>query len=68
MLLDEQITVATIAGLALILLGSYLAAEGRNPLRLLRGRAAVPAGHPAQEGGGAVPIGAELVPERVEGR
>ncbi len=67
-LLDEQITVATLAGLALILLGSYLAAEGRNPLRLLGRRAAVAGGNPAQEGGGAVPIGAELVPERVEGR
>ena len=63
-LLDEQITVATIVGLALILLGSYLAAEGRNPLRLLRGRAA----QPDQAGSGAVPIGAEFVPERVEGR
>ena len=32
-LLDEEITAATVAGLALILVGSYLAAEGRNPLR-----------------------------------
>jgi drug/metabolite transporter (DMT)-like permease len=63
LLLDEEITLATIAGLALILLGSYLAAEGRNPLRLLRR-----APEPAQAAGGAVPIGAELVPERVEGR
>jgi drug/metabolite transporter (DMT)-like permease len=68
LLLDEEITVATIAGLALILLGSYLAAEGRNPLRALRRRAAVPAGHPAEEPCGAVPIGADLVPERVESR
>ena len=30
-LLDEEITVATIAGLALIVGGSYLAAEGRLP-------------------------------------
>ncbi|MFI5121300.1 MAG: DMT family transporter [Vicinamibacteria bacterium] len=62
-LLDERVTAATLAGLALILIGSYLAAEGGNPLR---GRAgAAPA---AQEGSGAVAIGAELVPERVEGR
>jgi drug/metabolite transporter (DMT)-like permease len=32
-LLDEHITVATIAGLVLILAGSYLAAEGRLPAR-----------------------------------
>ena len=32
-LLDEEVTVATLGGLALILVGSYLAAEGRNPLR-----------------------------------
>ena len=64
LLLDEQITTATIAGLALILLGSYLAAEGLNPLRLIRGAPA----EPPQPIGGAVPIGAELAPERVEGR
>jgi len=62
-LLDEEITVATIAGLALILLGSYLAAEGRNPLRLFRRTR-----EPAEAVGGAVPIGAELVGERVESR
>jgi drug/metabolite transporter (DMT)-like permease len=33
-LLDEEITAATIAGLLLILAGSYLAAEGRLPARL----------------------------------
>jgi len=33
LLLDETITAATIAGLALILLGSYLGAEGRLPWR-----------------------------------
>lgn len=36
-LLDESITVATVAGLALILLGSWLAAEGRVPSALRRG-------------------------------
>jgi drug/metabolite transporter (DMT)-like permease len=39
-LLDEQITGATIAGLALILAGSWLAVEGRIPWR--RGEAAAP--------------------------
>ena len=67
LLLDEEITVATIAGLALILFGSYLAAEGRIP-RVLGRRATFPAGHPAEEPCGAVPIGADLVPERVESR
>ena len=67
-LLDERITVATLVGLALILLGSYLAAEGRSPLSLLRRRRAADLGPAAQEGGGAVPLGGELVPERVEGR
>jgi drug/metabolite transporter (DMT)-like permease len=38
--LDESIGVATLAGLALILAGSYLAAEGRLPARLERLRAA----------------------------
>jgi drug/metabolite transporter (DMT)-like permease len=32
-LLSEEVTVATLAGLALILFGSWLAAEGRLPLR-----------------------------------
>lgn len=64
--LDEVITASTLAGLGLILAGSYLAAEGRNPLR----RRQVPAeGGPAtQERGRAVAVGAELVPERAEGR
>jgi drug/metabolite transporter (DMT)-like permease len=35
-LLDETITLATLAGLALILAGSWLAAEGRVPTRALR--------------------------------
>jgi drug/metabolite transporter (DMT)-like permease len=41
-LLDEAVSVTTIAGLALILSGSYLAAEGRNPLRRRRAVASVP--------------------------
>ncbi len=41
-LLDEDITITTIGGLALILFGSYLAAEGRNPLRRRRAVASVP--------------------------
>ena len=41
-LLDEEVTVATLGGLALILAGSYLAAEGRNPLRRRRAVASVP--------------------------
>ena len=65
-LLDERITVATLAGLALILIGSYLAAEGGNPLRGRVGAAG--RGGADQEGSGAVAIGAEFVPERVEGR
>jgi drug/metabolite transporter (DMT)-like permease len=64
--LDEAVTASTLAGLGLILAGSYLAAEGGNPLR---GRLGSAEGGPAaQEGGGAVAIGAELVPERLEGR
>jgi drug/metabolite transporter (DMT)-like permease len=46
-LLDEQVTVATLGGLALILAGSYLAAEGRNPLRRRRAVASVPDAGPA---------------------
>jgi drug/metabolite transporter (DMT)-like permease len=41
-LLDEEVTVTTLVGLALILAGSYLAAEGRNPLRRRRAVASVP--------------------------
>jgi drug/metabolite transporter (DMT)-like permease len=37
-LLDETITIATVTGLALILAGSWLAAEGRLPGWLRRGR------------------------------
>jgi drug/metabolite transporter (DMT)-like permease len=65
-LLDEEISVATIGGLALILFGSYLAVEGRNPLRR-RGRTiATELGPAAQEPGGAVPVGVELAGESVE--
>jgi drug/metabolite transporter (DMT)-like permease len=46
-LLDEEITVATVGGLALILFGSYLAAEGRNPLRRGRAAASMPGTGPA---------------------
>jgi drug/metabolite transporter (DMT)-like permease len=47
-LLDEEISVTTIGGLALILFGSYLAAEGRNPLRRRRRAvASVPGTDPA---------------------
>lgn len=68
-LLDEEITVATLAGLTLILLGSWLAAEGRSPLRLGRRRGVAAAVDPAaQQGSGAVPIGTELTGEPVEGR
>ena len=42
LLLDESVTAATLGGLALILAGSWLAAEGRLP-----GRAARPAAAPA---------------------
>jgi drug/metabolite transporter (DMT)-like permease len=61
-LLGEEITGTTVAGLALILAGSWLAAEGRMPLR-------APLGGPApEEGGGAVPVLPELPPEGVEDR
>lgn len=59
-LLGETITAATIAGLALILAGSWLAAEGRIPLR---GGVGSPA---PQEGRGAVAVLPELPPESVE--
>jgi drug/metabolite transporter (DMT)-like permease len=56
-LLDERITVATIGGLALILLGSWMGAEGRAPWK--RGRVAAvdpvpePSCEPAVAGAGA---------------
>ena len=66
LLLDEALTIATIAGLVLILLGSYLAAEGRLPWR---GRGQRAAGGPAaQEGGGAVPLIPGVGGEPVEDR
>lgn len=69
-LLDEEISVTTIVGLALILFGSYLAAEGRNPLRgRRRGRVIASELAPAaQEPGGAVTVGVELGGEPVERR
>jgi drug/metabolite transporter (DMT)-like permease len=77
-LLDETITAATVAGLLLILAGSWLAAEGRLPLRGRRaapgdrdvdGRE-LPAGDSpvAKERGGTVPVLSELAPKRVQGR
>jgi drug/metabolite transporter (DMT)-like permease len=66
-LLDEEISVTTIIGLALILFGSYLAAEGRNPLRGRRGRnIAAELAPAAQDGSGAVPVRVELAGEPVE--
>jgi drug/metabolite transporter (DMT)-like permease len=68
-LLDEPIGVVTVLGLVLILIGSWLAAEGRSPLRLLRrGRGAAGVGPDGEQRRGPVPIGAELAPERVQGR
>ncbi len=68
-LLDEQISATTIIGLALILLGSYLAAEGRNPLRGRRGRSiAAELAPAAQDGSGAVSVGVDLDGEPVERR
>jgi len=61
-LLDERITVATIGGLALILAGSWLAAEGRSPLRRA---VADPA---AEEGGDVVALMPELPAEGLEDR
>jgi drug/metabolite transporter (DMT)-like permease len=65
-LLDETISAATVAGLGLILAGSWLAAEGRLP----RGRRVGRAGRDpaAEQGGGGVTVVPELVSERVKGR
>jgi drug/metabolite transporter (DMT)-like permease len=73
-LLDETITAATVAGLVLILGGSWLAAEGRLPLRRRPtragdGREVASDGRPlTEEGGGPVPVLSELASERVESR
>ena len=66
LLLDEEISAATIAGLALILLGSWLAAGGRvaDPDR----REVVGVGPPAEEGGGAVALVPDLAAEPLERR
>ena len=66
-LLDETITAATVVGLALILIGSYLAAEGWERLARWRRRSAAldPA---AEEGRGRVPLVPEVAAKRVEGR
>lgn len=68
LLLDEEITVATVAGLALILIGSYLAAEGRLPRPLRRGRERAGAGPASQEGSDGVPIVPAIGAEGVESR
>lgn len=61
-LLGESITIATVAGLALILAGSWLAAEGRPPLsRPVSGPA-------AEEGSGDVAVVGELAAKGVEDR
>lgn len=65
-LLDEPIGLATLGGLALILIGSWLAAEGRGPRALARGRVAV---DPAlEQGGGAVALPPDLGAEPLERR
>ncbi len=64
LLLGEEITVATIAGLLLILAGSYLAAEGRIPLR--RRRPAL--GPVAEDGGGGVALVPAVAAEGAEVR
>lgn len=61
-LLGEEITAATIAGLILILAGSWLAAEGRVALRRPLRRP------PAQEPGGPITVLPELPVEGVEDR
>jgi drug/metabolite transporter (DMT)-like permease len=51
LLLDERVTATTIAGLALVLGGSWLAAEGRLPWRMPRPQGRVPRLRHAEEGG-----------------
>jgi drug/metabolite transporter (DMT)-like permease len=65
-LLDETITAATVAGLVLILAGSWLGVEGRLPLSRRRG--AADGGPASEEGGGPVAVVPELAPERIESR
>jgi drug/metabolite transporter (DMT)-like permease len=65
-LLDETITAATVAGLVLILAGSWLGIEGRLPLTSRRETA--DGGPVAEEGSGPVAVVPELSAERVEGR
>ena len=67
-LLDERITPAMIGGLVLILVGSYLAVEGRSPGALMRRDRAAGGGPAAQEGSRAVTVGTELGAERLERR
>ena len=64
-LLDETITAATVVGLVLILLGSYLAAEGWE--RLARRRVPAAVGPAAEQGSGGVPLVGDVAPQRVEG-
>lgn len=69
LLLSEPVTPVTLAGLSLILIGSYLAAEDRGSLRSRRRRGVASGGGQAtQEPGGPVAIGTELAPERLQGR
>jgi drug/metabolite transporter (DMT)-like permease len=63
-LLDETISAATVAGLALILAGSWLGVEGRLPFGRRRG--AGDNGPASQEGSGSVPVLPELAAERVK--
>lgn len=65
LLLDEEITPATIGGMVLILIGSYLAAEGRTPFSRRRDAAAGPV---AEEGSGGVAIVPGAGPEVVKRR
>lgn len=59
--LDEQITAATLAGLALILLGSWVAAESRPPWRRRRAGALGPLAE-----AGAEPLAEDLLAARAE--
>ena len=63
LLLDEEITVATIVGLALIVGGSYLAAEGRLPGSRKPPPVDVP---PPPEGEAAAQLGIALRPSPSE--